>query len=131
MRPYRAATASERGARAEQRRVGGLVNGAPFVVLLDQRQPFDWRSTCSGLTWSLHFEPNPRDVRQWRVFHDGACGCAPAWRARGGRVHLRWHGAIGAAQKPSHDLEAGLLPLFCHPTPQAAAASTIHTAMAL
>lgn len=85
MCPCCRATASECGARAEQRRADGLVNGAPFVVRLDQRQPFDWRYTWSGLTWPLHFEPDPRDVRQSRVFGDRnlwmrAC-LARVWRA--------------------------------------------------
>jgi hypothetical protein len=43
----------------------------PQSVPEDCRQPFDWTFPCGGVSWSLHFEPNPRDVRQWRVFRDG------------------------------------------------------------
>ena len=85
MRHYRLASSSERDARVERRRAGGLVDGAPFVVPLDNRQPFDWSFACGGITWSLHFEPNPRDVRQWRVFRDGelwmCAGLERVWRA--------------------------------------------------
>ena len=85
MRHYRPASSSERDARVERRRAGGLVDGAPFVVPLDNRQPFDWSFACGGITWSLHFEPNPRDVRQWRVFRDGelwmCAGLERVWQA--------------------------------------------------
>jgi len=53
--------------------------------LAHSRQPFDWTFACGGITWSLHFEPNPRDVRQWRVFRDGelwmCAGLERVWRA--------------------------------------------------
>ncbi len=56
MRHYRPASSSERAARVERRRAGGLLDGAPFVVPLDNQQPFDWSFGCGVITW--HFEPN-------------------------------------------------------------------------
>lgn len=51
----------------------------------DNRRPFDWSFACGGVTWSLHFEPSPRDVRQWRVYRDGepwmCAGLERVWRA--------------------------------------------------
>jgi hypothetical protein len=47
--------------------------------------PFEWSFSCGGIPWSLYFEPNPRDVRQWRVFRDGqplmCAGLERVWRA--------------------------------------------------
>ena len=86
MRPYRTATSAERDARAE-RRQPSRVDGSDTVQAerQDNRQPFDWTFSCGGITWSLHFEPNPRDVRQWRVFRDGepwmCAGLERIWRA--------------------------------------------------
>lgn len=86
MRHYRPATSSERDARAERRSRAAppdLVHPAP--VRDDHRQPFDWVFSCGGISWSLHFEPNPRDVRQWKVFRDGepwmCAGLERVWRA--------------------------------------------------
>lgn len=87
MRPYRHKTRSERDAGAELRLTRGTELGAegPVAVRDDHRQPFDWTFTCGGVSWSLHFEPNPRDVRQWRVFRDGqpwmCAGLEKVWRA--------------------------------------------------
>jgi len=87
MRPYRTATASERDARAEQRqrRASAANPLRPPTDGEDRRQPFDWTFSCGGVSWSLHFEPNPRDVRQWRVFRNGApwmcAGLERVWRA--------------------------------------------------
>lgn len=87
MRPYRTATSSGRDARAEQRRARAAeANPArPVDDREDRRQPFDWSFSCGGVTWSLHFEPNPRDVRQWRVIRDGklwmCAGLERVWRA--------------------------------------------------
>ena len=87
MRPYRPATRAERDARAEQRlrRKGEAAPGQPLPADKDRRQPFDWSFSCGGVSWSLHFEPNPRDVRQWRVFRDGhpwmCTGLERVWRA--------------------------------------------------
>ena len=88
MRPYRPATPAERDARRERR----LSRAAEEAALetsaqpyKDQRQPFDWTFSCGGVSWALHFEPNPRDVRQWRVFRDGqpwmCAGLERVWRA--------------------------------------------------
>ena len=61
----------------------GLV--APFEPPRDRRQPFDGTFACGGVSWSLHFEPSPRDVRQWRVYRDGqpwmCAGLERVWRA--------------------------------------------------
>ena len=87
MRPYRPATLAERDARREQRGhcAAGQVLGSVAPVRHDCRQPFDWTFACGGVAWSLHFEPNPRDVRQWRVFRDGepwmCAGLEKVWRA--------------------------------------------------
>jgi hypothetical protein len=59
--------------------------GAAFEPPTDRRQPFDWTFSCGGVCWSLHFEPSPRDVRQWRVYRDGqpwmCAGLERVWRA--------------------------------------------------
>jgi hypothetical protein len=87
MRPYRPATRAERDARSERRaaRVTEPDAAWPVIGQDDRRQPFDWRFSCGGVSWSLHFEPNPRDVRQWRVFRDGqpwmCAGLERVWRA--------------------------------------------------
>jgi hypothetical protein len=44
---------------------------AAFEPPRDRRQSFDWTFLCGGVSWSPHFEPSPRDVRQWRVYRDG------------------------------------------------------------
>ena len=86
MRPYRSATPAERDARAERRtsRAEEAGSGPPLDADQDRRQPFDWSFSCGGASWSLHFEPNPRDVRQWRVFRDGQpwmyAGLERVWR---------------------------------------------------
>lgn len=69
MRPYRPATRAERDARAERRliRAEEAGPGRTATADADGRQPFDWNFSCAGVSWSLQFEPNPRDVRQWRV----------------------------------------------------------------
>lgn len=87
MRTYRPATSAERDARAERRVARNAESDAdrPVIVQDDRRQPFDWSFSCGGVSWSLHFEPNPRDVRQWRVFRDGqpwmCAGLERVWRA--------------------------------------------------
>lgn len=87
MRPYRPATGAERDARAERRRKRAAQSepARPVDMREDRRQPFDWSFSCGGVSWSLHFEPNPRDVRQWRVFRDGqpwmVAGLERIWRA--------------------------------------------------
>lgn len=87
MRHYRPATLAEREARAEQRR-NKATDAEPIPPRkddADRRQPFDWTFFCGGVTWALHFEPNPRDVRQWRVSRDGepwmCAGLERVWRA--------------------------------------------------
>lgn len=49
------------------------------------RLPFDRTFSCGGVSWSLHFEPNPQDVRQWRVYRNGepwmCVGLERVWRA--------------------------------------------------
>lgn len=59
--------------------------GAAFEPLGAGRQPFDWAFSCGGVSWSLHFEPSPRDVRQWRVYRNGqpwmCAGLERVWRA--------------------------------------------------
>lgn len=87
MRPYSPASSATRDARAERR----LSMAAEDVLRLpsdrrkDNRQPFDWTFSCGGVSRSLHFEPNPRDVRQRRVFRDGqpwmCAGLERVWRA--------------------------------------------------
>ena len=108
MRHYRPASSSERDARVERLRAGGLLDGAPFVGPLDNRQPFDWSFACGGVTWSLHFEPNPRDVRQWRVFRDGEL-----WMCAGFRARVAGHAAGDGAC-------TGTAPLALTASPQAA-----------
>lgn len=87
MRPYRPATSAERDARTERRqtRAAQADPVPPVDAREDNRQPFDWTFSCGGVSWSLHFEPNPRDVRQWRVFRDGqpwmGAGLERVWRA--------------------------------------------------
>lgn len=87
MRPYRPASSATRDARAERRlnRAAEDGLGLPSDLREDHRQPFDWTFACGGVSWSLHFEPNPRDVRQWRVFRDGqpwmCAGLERVWRA--------------------------------------------------
>lgn len=87
MRPYRPATRAERDARAERRLIRAEEAGPGRTVTADAdgRQPFDWSFSCGGVSWSLHFEPDPRDVRQWRVFRDGkpwmCAGLERIWRA--------------------------------------------------
>lgn len=87
MRPYRPATRVERDARAEQRRrrAQKAVPELAQNVREDHRQPFEWSFSCGGISWSLRFEPNPRDVRQWRVFRSGepwmCAGLERVWRA--------------------------------------------------
>lgn len=71
MRPCRSATPAERDARAERRtsHAEEAGSGPPLNANKDRRQPFDWIFSC-GVTCSLHFELNPRGVRQWRGFRD-------------------------------------------------------------
>ena len=56
-----------------------------WAALEDRRLPFDWIFACGGVSWSLHFEPNRRDVRQWQVYRDGnfwmCAGLEKVWRA--------------------------------------------------
>ncbi len=83
-RTRRAATETP-GAPPEPVGAGICTDIPPGPSPADQRQPFDWHFSCGGTTWSLHFEPNPRDVRQWRVFRDGqpwmCAGLERVWRA--------------------------------------------------
>jgi hypothetical protein len=87
MRRYRYASSAERDARNERRLAAATEVGInhPFDAQEDRRQPFDWTFSCGGVSWSLHFEPNHRDVRQWRVFRDGqpwmCAGLERVWRA--------------------------------------------------
>jgi hypothetical protein len=87
MRRYRPATSAERDARMERRLAIAKESGSspPFEPLGDGRQPFDWTFSCGGVGWSLHFEPSPRDVRQWRVYRNGqpwmCAGLERVWRA--------------------------------------------------
>jgi hypothetical protein len=78
----RAATEKE-GAPPEPVSAGIRADLPPGPSPADKRQPFDWHFGCGGTTWPRHFEPNPRDVRQWRVFRDGQPW--PVRRSR--RVH--------------------------------------------
>lgn len=82
MRTYRHATSAERDARAERR---GASRGEGAAGEVDGRLPFDWTFSCGGVSWSLHFEPSLRDVRQWRVYRDGkpwmCAGLERVWRA--------------------------------------------------
>jgi hypothetical protein len=88
MRPYRSATPAERDARRERRLIRASDEAASAIPPArheDLRQPFDWTFSCGGVSWALHFERNPRDVRQWRVFRDGQprmrAGLDWVWRA--------------------------------------------------
>lgn len=59
-------------------------NGTPELPR-DPRQPFDWTFLCGRVSGSLHFEPSPQDVRQWRVYRNGepwlCAGLERVWRA--------------------------------------------------
>jgi len=105
MRPYRLAASAERDARAERRlgRTGDDGLERPQLVREDHRQSFDWTFAGGGISWSLHFEPNPKDVRQWRVFRDGQ-----PWMCAGLR--------LGPASTPT--------PPSCRPAPHRALAGT-------
>jgi hypothetical protein len=124
MRPYRTASCAERDARAEQRsrRAERAGLGLPEDPHQDRRQPFDWTFCCGGFSWSLHFEPNPRDVRQWQVFRDGRHGCArvsngPGEPCTGDEPGAR-QAALGLRPNHSerregrHEADRGQLPLL-------------------
>ena|SRR6218665_1279901 len=86
MRPYRPASRATRDARAERRLSSAAEDGElPSDRRDDNQQPFDWTISCGGVSWPLHFEPNPRDVRQWRVFREGqpwmCAGLERVWRS--------------------------------------------------
>jgi len=88
MRPYGPATSAERDARAERRLIHSIDEDGSSSGPSDhgdRRLPFDWSFSCGGISWTLHFEPNPRDVRQWRVFRNGepwmCAGLERIWRA--------------------------------------------------
>jgi hypothetical protein len=87
MRRYRHATRAERDARIERRLPSAAEPEQDRAIDLreDHRQPFDWTFSCGGVSWSLHFEPSQRDVRQWRVYRDGTpwmcAGLERVWRA--------------------------------------------------
>jgi hypothetical protein len=83
MRAYCAATSVEHDARRERRLAHAADESCgpgPVAspIAADQRQPFDWTFSSDGLHWDLHFEPSPRDARQWRVFRDGQPKMRPA-----------------------------------------------------
>lgn len=70
---------------------------------------FDWRFSCREVAWSLHFEPNPPDVRQGRVSRDGELWmCADlerVWHAMQREMGPpRWVDTMGVDGKPASDL---------------------------
>jgi hypothetical protein len=69
----RAATEMQ-GAPPEPVNAGIRADFPPGRLSAYQRQPFDGHFSCGGTTWPRHFEPNPRDVRQWHGFRDGQSG---------------------------------------------------------
>lgn len=85
-RPIKAAEESptRRTAKTIADAAEAAVSGPPELPR-DPRQPSDWALLCGGVSWSLHFEPSPRDVRQWRVYRNGepwmCAGLQRVWRA--------------------------------------------------
>jgi hypothetical protein len=84
-RAKRDAAQERKQAAAQATRARNRMAGPPVAQRDDMRPPFDWCFSVSGVTWNLHFEADPRDVRRWRVWRDGepwmVSGLEQVWRA--------------------------------------------------